>query len=277
MADQENDPTMLRFDASKPDVCDVVRRAFLNRLRTERTWSELATATSNAGFVNVVVLEREQDDFKRIVVDTYWTLVVEGVIAPGTGSNLEPPFFHLTEYGKKTLAQPDFQPHDSSEYLRQLGANVPSPDPSVLAYLKESLDCYSRGTMVASTMMLGIAAERVFLLVCDSLLAALRDSSEQTAFQKRLDANAMKPKLDWLANKFQQIQTPRRPSGWPEDVDIKIPGIYNQIRFHRNELGHPRETPPRVTRDDAYGYLRLFPSYYATAEKARDFLSSNKV
>lgn len=277
MADRQNDPTMLHFDASKPDACGVVRRAFLNRLRTERTWSELATAPSNAGFGNVVVLEREQDDFKRLVVDTYWAFVVEGVIAPGTGSNLEPPFFHLTEYGKKTLAQPDFQPHDPTEYLRQLGANVPSPDPTVLAYLKESLDCFSRGTVVASTMMLGIAAERVFLLVCDSLAAALMDAAEQAAFQKILGRNPLKPKLDWVSDKLRQIQTPRRPPDLPEDVDIKIPGIFNLIRCQRNDVGHPRSAPPAVTRDDAYGYLRLFPSYYATAEKVRGFLAKTPV
>jgi hypothetical protein len=185
--------------------------------------------------------------------------------------------FHLTDHGKKVVAEPDYQPHNPVEYLRKLGTNIPAPDATVLAYLQESLHCYGRGLVVASTMMLGIAAERVFLLVCDSLLAALNDVAEQAALAKILDRNPTKPKLDWVTEKLRKIQAPKRPADLPEDVDIKIPGIYNLIRYQRNELGHPRELPPTVTRDDAYGYLRLFPSYYVTAEAVRDFLAKNKV
>ena len=79
------------------------------------------------------------------------------------------------------------------------------PDSTVLAYLGESLECFSRGTMVASVMMLGIASERVFLLICDSLAESLQDSAERTEFEKVLARNAMKPKLDWVSQKFQKI------------------------------------------------------------------------
>ncbi len=187
------------------------------------------------------------------------------------------PFFHVTRDGKRALAEPDYQPHDPNEYLRQLGARLPAADPTVLAYLHESLHCYARGLTVASSMMLGIAAERVFLIVCDSLANSVKDPSEKATAKKMLDRNAMKPKLDWVTETLRRIQIPKRPPDLPEDVDIKIPGIYNLIRYQRNELGHPREVPPSVTRDDAYAYLRLFPSYYETAEKVREFLSKNGV
>jgi hypothetical protein len=100
---------------------------------------------------------------------------------------------------------------------------------------------------------------------------------EQADFQKTLDRNAMKPKLDWVTDKLRHIQTPKRPPDLPEDVDIKIPGIFNVIRCQRNDVGRRRPAPPTVTRDDAYGYLRIFPSYYVTAEKVREFLTKNRV
>ena len=96
-------------------------------------------------------------------------------------------------------------------------------------------------------MMLGIAAERVFLLVCDSLAVALKGPAELVAFQKILDRFAMKPKLDWLADKLGQIQTAKRPPDLPDDVDIMISGIFNLIRCQRNEVGHPRPTPPAAS------------------------------
>jgi hypothetical protein len=280
MAAQTNGISKPLFDAQRSDASEVVRQVLLRRIRTEPSFNELKLNFFGGGFSNHVefATSRDKDAFPRFVLDTFWSLVVEGMVAPGN-ENGDPglPFFHVTEHGRRVFADPDYQPHDPAEYLRQLGQNIVNPDSTVLAYLKESLDCFAHGMIVASTTMLGVAAERVFLLVCESLLANLKNPVEQTAFQKILDRNPMKPKLDLVTDKFRQIQTPKRPPDLPEDVDIKIAGIYNLIRVQRNDLGHPREAPPTVTRDDAYGYLRLFPSYYATAEKVREFLAKNKV
>lgn len=161
--------------------------------------------------------------------------------------------------------------------MGQLGKQVANPDATVLAYLKESLDTFERGAVVASAMMLGIAAERVFLLVCDSLRASLANPTEKSDFDKILDKNPVKPKMDWLSDKLRRVQTPKRPAGFPDDADIQLLGIYNLIRCQRNDVGHPRPAPPTVSRDQALGYLRLFPAYYATAEALRDFLAQNKV
>ena len=281
MATGDAPAVKLCFDLSKPDAFDVARRAFLIRLRAEPSWHWLGLSNPEPEFrphVDFVSSYDRGEGFKRILLDVYWALIAEGVIAPGSAGRWGEVYeFHLTEYGRRLLAEPDYQPHDPAEYLRQLGASIPSTDATVLAYLQESLHCYARGLMVASAMMLGIAAERVFLLICDSLLGALKDSAEQAAFQKILDRNAMKPKLDWVSDKLREVQSPKRPADLPEDVDIKIPGIFNLIRCQRNDVGHPRPAPPTVTRDDAYGYLRIFPSYYATAEKVREFLEKNKV
>jgi len=281
MGSQDSGVSKPVFDAQRPDALEVARQVLLDRIRADSGFNTLSLNFFGGGFSEYVAFAnppRDERAFITSALDAFWSLVVEGLVAPGSEKG-DPglPHFHVTEHGRRVFAEPDYQPHDPVEYLRQLGANVPTPDPTVLAYLKESLHCYARRLMVASTMMLGIAAERVFLLVCESLLASLKDPGEQAAFQKILERNPMKPKLDWVTDKFRQIQTPRRPPDLPEDVEIKIPGIYNLIRYQRNELGHPREAPPTVTKDDAYGYLRLFPSYYATAEKVREFLAENKV
>ena len=179
--------------------------------------------------------------------------------------------------GGAFVAEPDYSPHDPAAYLRQLGKQVTNRDATVLAYLKESLDAFDRGALVASAMMIGIAAERILLLVCDSLRASLADSKEQADFDKIFDRNPVKPKLDWLTDKLRRLQTPKRPAGFPDDADIQLSGIYNLIRCQRNDVGHPRDVPPSVSRDQALGYLRLFPAYYATAEVVREFFARNKV
>ena len=268
------------FNAKDANAIDVVRQVFLTRLRATPGFDQLQMNIFGGVFEPYVQFASHSDEqgFKRLMLDVFWALTVEGIIAPGSKKGqLDLPFFHLTNHGQRMFAEPDYQPHDPREYLRQLGQSVPNPDVTVLAYLQQALHSYAKGLFVSSTMMLGIAAERVFILLCESLLASLQDPTETSAFQKILERNAMKPKLDWLTTKLRDIQTPKRPADVPEDIDIKIPGIYNLIRYQRNEIGHPRPSPPTVSRDDTYGYLRLFPSYYGTAEKLREYFASNRV
>lgn len=279
MADNQLSESPL-FDPNSSDATEVIRRVFLRRLREDPSFR--CIQPQRGDFYRYVTFATQRDDdresFDRLVVDVFWQLVVHGIVAPGTKQGEpSPPHFHLTQFGKKVLADPSYDPHEPTAYLQELGQTVPNPDATVLAYLREALNCFSHGTFVASAMMLGIASERAFLLVCESLLNALKDPSERSAFQNVFDRNPMKPKLDWVTQKFPRIQGPPRPAGWPEDVDIKNSGVFNLIRCQRNDLGHPRPAPPSVTRDDAFGFLRIFPSYYATTEAVREFLAKNQV
>ena len=185
----------------------------------------------------------------------FWQFVVEGVLAPGMdSSNLKLPWFHITKYGRGVLATSEPQPYDPTGYLARVRERIASPDPTVMAYLAESLETFRKGNRVASTVMLGIAAERVFLLLCDSLAGALSNASEKTAFAKLLDRFPMKPKLDWVHTKIQQIQKQARP-GFPDNATIMLVAIYDLMRCQRNELGHPREDSAK---DRAAGCLRQF-------------------
>ena len=53
--------------------------------------------------------------------------------------------------------------------------------------------------------------------------------------------------------------------------------IYDLMRCQRNELGHPREAPPNMHRQDAFVNLQIFPRYYEIAEQMRAFLANNLV
>lgn len=126
--------------------------------------------------------------------------------------------------------------------------------------------------------MLGIAAERVFLLVSESMENALANPQEKIALTQILEKFPMKPKLDWIHNKFQFIQNQKRKfPTFPENATLMVSAMYDFIRSQRNDLGHPRDIPPNVTKDDAFVNLQMFPRYYQTAEAARIFLASNKV
>ena len=137
----------------------------------------------------------------------------------------------------------------------------------------ESVNSFRHGDRVASTVMLGIAAERVFLLLCEALAAALSSPAEQKVLGKLLSSFPMNPKLQWVHQKIQSIRAP----GFPENANIMMTAIYDFMRAQRNELGHPREQPPAVTQEDIFVNLQVFPRYYQTAENVRHFFAANKL
>ncbi len=134
MNSQPGNLDKLHFDASKPDAFDAVRQLLLHRIRNEPSFDQFSPNIHGGGFSHFVTFAglRDRDAFPRFLLDAFWSLVVEGVIAPGNEKgDPNPSLFHVTEHGKRVFAEPDYQPHDSTEYLRQLGVKIPGSDATV--------------------------------------------------------------------------------------------------------------------------------------------------
>jgi hypothetical protein len=259
-----------------------VRRIVLQRLLKDPSWEQLDddNAKSFEGFLTFdPPRPDDREVFGRCLLDVFWQLVAEGVLSPGKGlgsmGNL--PWFHRTAYGARVIAIGEYIPHDPVDFLSRLDRKVPSSDPTVRAYLAESLTTFLHGNLLASMVMLGVAAERVFDLVCETLEPALADASERAQLNKLLRQMSVRKRLDWVHAKLRNIEDTKRPTGYPDRASVMVIAIYELMRAQRNDLGHPREDPPRPSRDDAYAHLQIFPTYYATAELLRSFLKSNQV
>jgi hypothetical protein len=88
----------------------------------------------------------------------------------------------------------------------------------------------------------------------------------------------MKPKLDWAHAKLQDLDMRRKQlPDYPESAPLMITGIYDLIRHQRNDLGHPRDLPPRLERARVESHLTLFSEYYHGAEELRAFLVGHRV
>ena len=264
------------FDCSDPDPA-AARQIIFDRLRTNKDWNQLDYDGSY--YSNFVEYQGTPDPglLAFYVQEVFWQMVVEGILAPGLDpSNSNLPWFHVTKYGKQVLQEGVANPHDPTGYLGRLKQRVVNPDATVVAYLTESLFSLRRGNLIASTVMLGIAAERVFLLLCESMEKALASPKESKKFTAVIKRFTMKPKLDWIHAKIQSLQSSNR-TGFPENATIMVTTMYDLLRTQRNELGHPQPTPPKLSREDVFANLQIFPRYYEVAEKVRQFLKQNKV
>lgn len=267
----------IKIDVANPDY-GLLRQAILQRIREQKL-----TGGQISSFQDVAELDpprtNDHSEFGRVLVDAFWELATTGVVAPGNGwAQPNFPWFRLTPYGRKVLETTEYEPHDRTGYIATLKTRVPTPDATVIAYLDESLETFARGNTVASMVMLGVAAERVFNLLAISLAGALANQAESTKLTGLLGRFAMKPKVDWVHDKLRAVQESKsRPPGFPENAALMVTAIYDMIRSQRNDLGHPREMPPRMAPVDAHANLLVFPRYYETSERVRDLLAKHKV
>jgi hypothetical protein len=278
--------TKLQYDPRSPSP-SVLRQAVFARLRMG--WSLVESADYNGralreGFNQVVdfldpspPIPFWEIGFLEAVYSLLWQLVAEGVIHPGDRS-LNFPHITVTEYGKRVIDNENAHPHDVERFLDQIRSGQ-QIDSTVEAYLVESLHSFRQNRLVASAILLGVAAERTFLLIAEALLEALKNPNEQARFHKLLDRQPMKPKQDWVHTKLVKMDENRRqlPDGFPESTPLMVIGIYDLIRQQRNDLGHPRDVPPEMERGQLEGNLILFSRFYRSAAHLRAYLTSHKV
>ncbi len=277
----------LQYDPLNPSAT-VLREAVFARIRAG--WSQVERADYNGRtlrerFDGVLDFQLPptpvpnwESKFLESIYSLMWELVSEGIIRPGGAcASLEFPDFALTEYGKRMIVNQSAHPHDIDRFLEQMRCGQPI-DQTIEAYLIESLHSFRQNRLVASAILMGVAAERMFLLITDSLLTALKDPNEQAKLKKLLDRQPMKPKQDWVHAKLLKLDQDRRiiPSGFPESTPLMFTGIYDLIRQQRNDLGHPRSVPPNMDRGQIEANLLLFSKYYRTATQLLSYLLSNK-
>lgn len=170
-------------------------------------------------------------------LEVFWTLFREGVVTLGLNdSNREFPFFHLTEFGRRIIAhQQAYFFHDVSIYEALVRSEIPAIDETTLLYLKESMQSFRAGCILAATVMLGVATEHTFLLLIEKIeqnpthsATFVNVGNERTILQK--------------ANKFKNIldqQYRSLPPDVRDDLDTHFAGILSIIRTFRNQSGIP--------------------------------------
>ena len=179
----------------------------------------------------------------------------------------------LTERGAEAADDSSINPDNVPNYLKKLVGDVPGLSQTARLYLEEALRAYANDCFLASTMMLGVAAEAVFYDVASSFakwlgtesgkrLAELLDKDTSayiykfTEFQKRL-----------LASKGHM------PSGLQQNLDLNINSVLELLRLARNDVGHP--TGVEVGRQNAFQYLVVFPGLARRLYDIKGFCDSS--
>jgi len=181
----------------------------------------------------------------------------QGVITLGLNdSNREFPFFRLSSYGERIIANQDtYFFHDVSTYEQLIRNEVPAIDDVTLLYLKEAMQAFRVGCLLSATVMLGVATEHTFNLLMETIgntpshAATFQNVNRERGILRRV-------------NKFKGILDSQLSTLSPaikEDLDTRFTGILSIIRNFRNQSGHP--SGQIIDREQSYVLLQLFIPY----------------
>ena len=203
---------------------------------------------------------------KEIFLEVFWGLFREGVITLGMNdSNRQFPWFRVSAFGQRILSNQDtYFFHDVSTYEGLIRKEIPQIDAVTVMYLKEAMQAFRAGAILASTVMLGVATEHTFELLLDSAAA---DATWGTKFAKAKSERMILSKVTRfktvLDGNLAALTAPIR-----EDLDTHFTGILSVIRNFRNQSGHP--SGHIISREQCYVLLQLFVPYAKKMYQLRD-------
>lgn len=191
---------------------------------------------------------------QQVVLTAWCDLFRMGVISWGVDAGHPgPETAHLTEHGRKTLAQASRDPANRAGYLAVV-------NPYVLvgsverSYVDEALATYAAGCNKATAVLIGAAAEAMIMDLRDELVTKM----------KALSKSVPKAMVDWrIKTAFEAVEAELRLQAKALGRDLverldAFAAYAGQLRMPRNAAGHPTSVDP-VTRETVHASLLIFP------------------
>jgi hypothetical protein len=219
------------------------------------------------------------ENLKAPVWEIIWDLIIEGILRPGHGHQAhELPYIHVTTFGKQAI-EGSASPYDPDGYLKHLAETVPNADPIIVRYVSESAETLRRNCFLASTITLGCASEKAFLLLMDAYGQSL-NTVDQPKFAKAIDKRSIKLihtdfKDNWFdAKLLPHMKAMKVNSDWLSELENALMFVFSYFRTIRNDAGHP--TGSTISKGVAQGNLQLFPRYLRLFYEFMDWMTKNK-
>ncbi|MBL0211863.1 MAG: hypothetical protein IPQ13_13285 [Holophagaceae bacterium] len=197
----------------------------------------------------------DRDAQGREVLAIWDDLFRLGII--GTGYSLQdpnPPRYHLTDRGRRTLSNLSRDPANPDGYLATLRA-AGSLSAVAESYISEAVETYNRTCYKAAAVMVGCASEALILELRDVVIARLAVHGRKPA-KGLLDWRA-KMVLDSVAAELS-LHDESMPVKLREAFHYNWPPFLQQIRAGRNDSGHPSSVAP-ISTETVHASLLIFP------------------
>jgi hypothetical protein len=183
-------------------------------------------------------------------------LLSAGLLCSGDADNIENVSmgsYFITDYGKKCFTEATVFPLDQSGYIDRVKNEV-KLDKITEIYLSQAVACYHKALYLASTICLGVASENLILGLIDSFANC---ASNREAYLGKIENAGIARRFECFKEEFGRIKG-SLPKNVPHDFKL-IDALFNFIRIHRNDAGHP--TGKAMNREALYANFQMFPKY----------------
>lgn len=214
---------------------------------------------------------------KARVQNILWDLIIEGIIRPGLGDGINDnlPFLHVTEKGNQILNYDNVTPYDPDSYFKILYKEIPNIDSVIIIYLTEALNTFRIGCLLSSTIALGCAYEKAFVLLVQSFINAIENSEMQRKFKKAVEGKTIKRQYDELFKYYNSYFKTKLTGDLKEGFENSVFGIFEMIRSNRNDAGHPKGI--NINREELYANIIVFRNYLKKIYNTINWLERNKI
>jgi hypothetical protein len=212
-----------------------------------------------------------------LVNEVVWDLIIDRVLTIGSDSaNPDWPWLRLTEFGSEVVRQQRWSPYDPDGYVGELRKQAPALALLCQMYAEEALRCFRGGCYLAAVVMLGAASEGIVTELFRRFVAALKAGGvpEALSVEGKIEKEqSVYRKYEVFRKHFDSLVKPKLPSELGDDLNLQFDGVFNLIRFYRNDAGHPTGT--RIERMSAFTSLVLFVPYCKRVEDLASWLDAN--
>lgn len=204
------------------------------------------------------------------VWEALWNLVADGLVYINPSGQAPDNWrWQLSSEGQRVAEGGAWEPRDPDSYLARLRRDIPDIDELVNLYMIEALQSFNARCYLATSVMLGVAAERAFLITAGSFGESALSGAPSVA----ADMNKGRASYFALWSEFRKRIEPNRRN-LPEDLadSLTLDAIADLIRVTRNEAGHP--SGKHVDEDTARVQLTIAPVYLRKMQRMADYFKS---
>lgn len=188
------------------------------------------------------------------VWEALWGLMGDGLIfldpsGQAHASSWDNWRWRLTDAGRHTVGSGTWEPRDPARFMSRLRDRSPSLANEALTYFEEALRAFNARCYLASSVMLGVAAEQVFGRLAAAFVAA-RPGDTRRLQALLSDNTSHYRRFDEFRKRLEPIRG-TLPEGLADAITLDA--VADLLRVTRNAAGHP--TGRRVDEETAYAHL----------------------
>lgn len=240
----------------------------------------LAQDLAPAPAFEVWLIIRQLEQIGVVMPGQFWALRTYASSFAGAAHKHDPtlfnwPFFVVTPFGRAYLdgSAEGADPGDSVRFVSSLITRMPNIPDVAMRYVGEAAASYGRNLWLATTVLLGVAAEALLEYLYDCLERHLR-ISERAQFRAALERR--KRSADGRYEVFKDHMLPRHAAELGMELtrrfDLVLEPLLRLMKVNRDDVAHRRVT--RVDRETAYAELASFPALVGASAELEAALGS---